>query len=332
MKKKILSLVSAGIIATTLMGCSNNSGDVATVNGKGISGAEYEQTLDFAKYSIESMYGDKIWDTKVGDGKTVKDQFQDDLINQITDSKILVQEAEKQKVTVKDADVDKAYDSMIKNINSNEDAKKAYDAYKFKPEFIKEQIKDNMLINKLKENIGSKIKISDKEISAYYEKNKDKFKKDQVDASHILIKTVDDKGKELPKDKQDAAKKKIDNIKTQLDNGADFAKLAKENSEDPGSAKNGGELGAFSKGQMVPEFEKAAFNLKEGETSAVVKSTYGYHIIKSNKIIKETTSLKDATESIKAQLQGEKISAEIEKLKKEAKVTKDEKALEKIKF
>lgn len=77
-----------------------------------------------------------------------------------------------------------------------------------------------------------------------------------------------------------AAKKKADDLLAQVKAGADFAKLAKENSQDQASAVNGGDLGYFGKGKMVPEFEKAAFELKVGEVSSVIRTVYGFHIIK----------------------------------------------------
>lgn len=77
-----------------------------------------------------------------------------------------------------------------------------------------------------------------------------------------------------------ASKKKAEDLLAQIKAGADFAKLAKENSQDPGSAANGGDLGFFGKGKMVPEFEKVAFEIKVGEVSGVVKTVYGFHIIK----------------------------------------------------
>jgi parvulin-like peptidyl-prolyl isomerase len=77
-----------------------------------------------------------------------------------------------------------------------------------------------------------------------------------------------------------AAKSKADDLYSQIKGGADFAKLAKENSQDPASAANGGDLGFFSKGKMVPEFEKAAFELNVGDVSQPVRTVYGYHIIK----------------------------------------------------
>lgn len=77
-----------------------------------------------------------------------------------------------------------------------------------------------------------------------------------------------------------ASKKKADDLMSQVKAGGDFAKLARENSDDPGSAANGGDLGYFGKGKMVPEFEKAAFDAKTGEVVGPIRTVYGFHIIK----------------------------------------------------
>ena len=98
----------------------------------------------------------------------------------------------------------------------------------------------------------------------------------QIRASHILIQY------RTPDGKMDttAALAKIDSILTKIKNGADFAEMAKEYSQDPGSKENGGDLGYFQRRQMVKEFDEAAFNLKVGEVSGVVKTRFGYHLIK----------------------------------------------------
>jgi peptidyl-prolyl cis-trans isomerase D len=124
--------------------------------------------------------------------------------------------------------------------------------------------------------------VTDQELQAYYDQHRDQYRfPEQVKVSHILIKTplpgadgkVDDKGVE-------EARKKAEDVLKQVKSGGDFAKLAGQYSDDPGSAKNGGSLGWIGRGRTVPEFEKAAFSLPKGQTSDLVKSSYGFHIIR----------------------------------------------------
>lgn len=120
--------------------------------------------------------------------------------------------------------------------------------------------------------VGANIQITDAQLhSAYNDQQADFQTPERVQARHILLKS--DASNDA------AIKTKAEALLKEIQGGADFAKLAKEKSEDTGSAVNGGELGFIVKGQTVPEFEKAAFSLKVGETSGLVKTTYGYHII-----------------------------------------------------
>ena len=138
----------------------------------------------------------------------------------------------------------------------------------------------NILAGLTYAEITKESKPSDEELHKYYDEHKNDF--EQVQARHILIRF---QGSSLPvkpgqKDLTDAeALAKAQDIRKQLVAGGDFAALAKENSDDSGSGANGGELGLFRHGQMVPSFETAAFALKEGEISDPVKSQFGYHII-----------------------------------------------------
>jgi peptidyl-prolyl cis-trans isomerase D len=119
---------------------------------------------------------------------------------------------------------------------------------------------------------------TDADLQRMYSQNQEAFRTpERVKARHILLKT---QGK--PASEEAAIKAKGENLLKQIKGGADFAKLAKENSEDPGSAANGGELGDWiTHGQMVPEFDKAIFSLKVGQTSDLVKTMYGYHIVQT---------------------------------------------------
>lgn len=140
--------------------------------------------------------------------------------------------------------------------------------------------------------------VSDAELHKQYEDNIDSYRTpERVDVRHILIKT---QGK--PKDQWPQLKAKAEDILKQLQHGANFAQLAKKDSEDPGSAEKGGELGWITRGQTVPNFEKAAFSLKPGELSGIVETEYGYHIIQAEQ--KEAARVKPFDE-VKPQLLAE---------------------------
>jgi peptidyl-prolyl cis-trans isomerase D len=141
--------------------------------------------------------------------------------------------------------------------------------------------------------IRNKIAISPDDIKRYYEDNEQQYSTpEQVRASHILLKT---------EGKDDAAvKKQAEDLLAKAKSGADFAKLATQYSEDEASKVKGGDLDFFPKGQMVPEFDKAAFALKVGEISDLVKSQYGYHIIK---VTEKKTAAKKSLDEVRAQIE-----------------------------
>ena len=125
--------------------------------------------------------------------------------------------------------------------------------------------------------IASQVSVSDADIKSYYEQNAKRYTTDeQRRASHILITAP----KDAPAKERSAAKAKAEGLLAQLrKNPGDFGRLAKENSQDPGSAERGGDLDFFGKGMMVKPFEDAAYKLKKGEVSDLVESEFGYHII-----------------------------------------------------
>jgi peptidyl-prolyl cis-trans isomerase D len=121
------------------------------------------------------------------------------------------------------------------------------------------------------------IKVTDDQVLAYYKEHLDKVQlPEKRNVRHILIMAAKDADAKVDA----AAKAKIEGLVDQISKGADFADLAKKNSEDPGSATRGGELGFFQRGDMVPEFEQAAFALKNvGDLSPIVRTSYGYHVL-----------------------------------------------------
>ncbi len=159
--------------------------------------------------------------------------------------------------------------------------------------------------------VEARIVVSDADIKAYYDQNLARYKTDeQRRASHILIAA----GKDAPAADKAAAKAKAEKILAQLRKSPnDFAKLAKENSQDPGSAERGGDLDFFGKGMMVKPFEEAAYALKEGGISDVVQSDFGFHIIRLTALKAATTRplsevKANITDEIRRQQVGKKYS------------------------
>jgi peptidyl-prolyl cis-trans isomerase D len=155
------------------------------------------------------------------------------------------------------------------------------------------------------------VEVSAGETEAYYKDFSEEFwQPKQVHARHILIRTSPDGGQEA----KDAARKKLEEVLGMVKGGKSFEELAKKYSEDPGSAKSGGDLGFFSRGQMVKPFEDAAFALKAGEVSGIVETQFGFHLIKAEEITEEGVKPFEAVrDAISQKIREEKTAALIKK-------------------
>ena len=181
--------------------------------------------------------------------------------------------------------------------------------YEKKPEVLRtlESAKEEIMTNQYVRDALDDIAVTDAEVSKYYDDNKAKFvQPEAVRASHILVDTEDE----------------LKTVQAALNKGRDFAEVAKEFSTDPGSAGQGGDLGFFTKGQMVEPFEQAAFALKKGETTkSAVKTQFGWHIIKvTDRRAAAQRPLEEAKPDIRAALlqrkQTEKLQSLVEAAKK----------------
>jgi peptidyl-prolyl cis-trans isomerase D len=167
-----------------------------------------------------------------------------------------------------------------------------------------------LLVDKVK--VRAKVPITDAEIRAEYEAKKSTFAvPEQVNTSHILVAVDPNAGPDV-----DAkAKAKAESLTERAKAGEDFAKLATENTDDPNGKENGGQLPPFGRGQMVPEFDQAAFDMKPGEIRGPVKSTYGYHVIKlTAKTAAGTRTLEEVRPSLSGDLAERKAGAETDRL------------------
>jgi len=158
-----------------------------------------------------------------------------------------------------------------------------------------------------------KVNVTDADAKKYYDENPARFEQpEQVRASHILISTRDTvTGKDLTDEQKQAKRKEIDALRKRAVDGEDFAKLAKEYSEDPGSKDNGGEY-TFGRGRMVPAFEAAAFSLETNQISDVVTTDYGYHIIKlGEKLPAKVITFDEVSDDLKDALRSKELQTQL---------------------
>jgi peptidyl-prolyl cis-trans isomerase C len=251
-----------------------------------------------------------------------RDEIYRKTIDQLVTYTVLSQETRARNVTVTDAEIEANVQQMQKQFPNEAEFKKALTARGMSIERLRADARIDMSINKMMEaEVASQPPPTDGQIREFYDKNPDKFKQDEaVRASHILIK-VDEKAAEATKKK---ARAEIDAVLKQCQGGSDFAELAKAHSQD-GSAPQGGDLNFFSKGQMVPPFEQAAFALQPGQLSGVVTTQFGYHIIKvTERRPASTVPFEQVSPRIKEflvqQQKEERAEAFIESVKKKAKI------------
>ncbi|HET6660407.1 MAG TPA: peptidylprolyl isomerase, partial [Rubrobacter sp.] len=235
--------------------------------------------------------------------------------------------AQEHDITVSDKEVDQELAKLKEQVGdqarssgqdvSNQEAyEQALKQNNITEEQLREDIRENLPVQEVQERVTGEAEPSDEEIQNYYEKNKEAqfTTPEQRCVRHILFN----------KDQ----KEKAEDIKKQLENGGDFAKLAKENSQDPGSAAQGGDLGCLGKGETVPEFEQAAFGAERGEIVGPVQTEFGYHILQVTDVKSEQTrSLQEVESQIRAQLASEKQSEAFNKWIEEQKKMRDVKYL-----
>jgi peptidyl-prolyl cis-trans isomerase C len=293
------------------------SGDIAvSVDGNVLKKSEVEKNI---KEKLETYKG-KIPADKIKEAKTrIKKQMIDEFIIR----NLLTKEVAKRKIAV----TDKEIKATMEQIKSTLPPDTKLETFMKENKISKEQIALGIKVSKLvKQEAGNKTKPKQKEISKFYDENKDKFIiPESVHVRHILIAFA-----EGDDDKVKAEKKvKIENLRTQVVDGADFAEVARKNSDCP-SKDNGGDLGMVRKGQTVKSFEDAAFSQKINSIGPVVATEYGYHVIQVLGLTpQKTAALEEVKGKISSYLEQQKqaavFNALLKKLRDNAKIVLYEK-------
>lgn len=294
--KTLKTLAALALSVTLFTGCVSNKDAIMTINDKPITKNEYQKAFDaVTKNSMVAQLG---VDLKKDPNSFINLMLKDRVVNELIVKNLLDQDIQKKNIKVSSEEVDKELRNIIDQVGSKEKfnevlRQNGISASQFKQE-LEEEVRIKKLVSELKV-----VNVTDKDAEKYYKANIDKFKHpERVKASHILVAAnkdeikdlitseaanknltaaqIDEKVKEELSAKYDKAKKLLEEVKK---DPTQFAKVAKENSDDVGSAKNGGDLGYFTKEQMVDEFSKAAFSQKPSTVSEIIVTPFGYHII-----------------------------------------------------
>jgi len=295
----LFGFASLALFAAACGGTSSatlGSDDVAVVGDTQISKQEFQQLMARAKKSYDQQ---KRAFPKAGSAEY--EQLKGQAITFLVQQAEVDGQAKKLGVDISDDKVDKEIARYKKQFYGGSDARyeKAVKQQGLTDEQARDAIRQQLISQALFKKVTGNVKVSDADIKAYYDTHKTQYvQPESRDVRHILV----------------TKKALADSLYQQLKGGANFAKLAKQYSKDPGSAAHGGKL-TVSKGQTVPQFDKTAFTLKTGQLSQPVHTQYGYHIIQALSAIKaaSTTSLAQVRASIRQQLEQQRKNDQITK-------------------
>ncbi|ALW84746.1 peptidylprolyl isomerase [Hymenobacter sedentarius] len=258
---------------------------------------------------VENIYAQEV---ARAEGKPLPPDLKCKILQSLVLNKLMLARAEVDSVTVDDKQVNNEVDRrmayFVQQIGSEKRLEEQYNKpIKALKDDLRPQIKDQLTQQKMQETITGKVAVTPREVAQYFSKvPKDSlpYFSTEVEVGQIVVPAqVNEKAKQ-------AAIAKLNDIRAQVLAGADFATLAKQYSQDPGSAKEGGYLGFFKRGELVPEYEAASMKLEPGQLSPVVQSQFGFHLIqfierKGNTfstrhiLLKPETGAADASESAK---------------------------------
>lgn len=298
--KKIMAVILLIAMTISLAACSGGKTDGGTdlvkVGDTTITDSQLNQYLELTAF-IQNIDLTQFPEDSM---KAIKSQMLDDLVA----IECIKQHFKGKEDKVLPDTIDKDFKSFMDQAKSTKSIKDFLDEKKISDETMQRFYYDQYYRKAYFDEVQTGMKNLDQDAKAYYDTNKDRFKVDEVTASHILV-------------KDDATAK---DVLAKLKDGAKFEDMARQYSIDTSNKDNGGSLGTFGRGQMVKEFEDAAFALKPGEISGVVKTEYGYHIIKVTGKNQGTKTYDEVKDSIIQNLVSQEAKKKIYDLKNNTKI------------
>ncbi len=283
--KKIIKIVLPLVLSVSLLaGCGGNV--VATVNGVNITAEQVDEQMNGLKKQYAQMGLDLESKEASSMLELIKSQVVDNLINQ----ELMLQDAKKQGFKIDKAEIDKQMKEFKDGFQDDAEYKAALASQGYTEPKLRDLLEKNDLIVKLQEKVTADVKpATEEQAREYYQSNVDKYTTAaQYEVKHILFSTQNKTGSQVEVEAN--AMTAAESVLNQLAQGGDFATLAKEKSEDPGTAVEGGAYVFAENDQNVDnDFKKAAMALTPGQyTLEPVKTQFGYHIIKLEKITPST--------------------------------------------
>lgn len=296
MKKSVFLffIISLILISTvTLSACTSS---LANVDGYKITQKEIDKYLSSAKVQNPDLFKEE------NKGELLKAEAQ--IIDYIIANKLIEKYAQENNISFTEKEFNEEYDKLqTTSFKTVEEFNKYLKDNGIDEDLLKTQLKNQLLANKVYEKVTTGITVADSEVRKYYDNNKDALfiTPAQIKISHILIKFGD---QDTAKKTKEAALEKIRMVQQKIDDGETFENMANKYSEDENSNTKGGDIGYFSKGQLIAEFENVAFDLKAGEISGIVETTYGFHLVTvTDKKAESMKTFDEVKDSIKQYLE-----------------------------
>jgi peptidyl-prolyl cis-trans isomerase C len=311
-----LAVLAAGCGSKSESDGADAGSTAAVVNGHNIPVSDVQRVAQ--NFSRQGMEPDST-----AQGDTHQERLYYTAVERLVEQELLREAAEKDGITVTDDEVQNNI-AQLKSMAGGDSAfqKLLADNGATEEDVVKDMRTNLILKQYFDKKVDRNQDVTDQEIQDYFDSHPENFaSKPQVKASHILIRTKPD----MSDQDKAMALQKAEEVLAKAKKGEDFAALAKQYSEDPGSADRGGDLGWFSQGQMVAPFDSAAFALEPGQLSNVVTTNYGYHVIKlEDKRMGEPQKLETVKPQIHQFLAQQKSQAQfralVDSLKTEAKI------------
>ncbi|MEM6885056.1 MAG: peptidylprolyl isomerase [Verrucomicrobiota bacterium] len=299
----LILLTIAGLISCSPKDPSDPKFIVAKVDGTKILRAELDESIDLFLKS-QRRTRDQI-------PEEMLPHLEYRMINQIVDGTLVINALEDEDSAKLGEEVEKEFAAFKERFDDDTKYQETLDNLELSEELLQKQIRESVAQRIMIDQAQAKAKpVSDEDAKAFYDQNPQYWEQPEtVNARHILIRA----DKSSPAADQAAAKKKAEAARKRVTGGEDFATVAAEVSDDPGSKARGGMLPPFQQGQMVPEFEKVAFTSKAGTVSPVFQSDFGYHFMEViSKQEAGTIAYEEVADRIKENLQGTDIRKELE--------------------